>query len=64
MTAAEIIRFPPRRRTVGFIVPDDDDGAWLVLAGSHGWLHGSLGEAIADARAIAAGFGVAVRVAA
>jgi hypothetical protein len=27
----------------------DDDGAWLVLAGSHGWLHGDIADAHADA---------------
>jgi len=62
MPDAEIIRLPSRRRTAVFVVVDDD--GFLVLAGSHGWLHGSLGEAIDDARDIAAGFGVPVRVAA
>jgi hypothetical protein len=41
-----------------------DVGGWLVLCGSHGWVHGNFPEAVNDAKEIAAGFGVAVRVAA
>ena len=37
-----------------------EDAAWLVLARSYGWLHGSLDAALADAELIAAGHGVAI----
>jgi hypothetical protein len=43
-----VIRFPARRSTCIWLMPDDD-GAWLVLAGSHGWLHGDIADAHADA---------------
>jgi hypothetical protein len=48
MTAAKIIRFPLRRTAAIFIVCADD-GAWLVLAGSHGWFFGSRHKARAEA---------------
>lgn len=44
---AEIVRFPARRAAAVWILRDA--GAWLVLAGSHGWLHGSRDDADADA---------------
>jgi hypothetical protein len=37
--------------------------AWLVIAGDHGWLHGSYEAALRDARDIAKGFGCTIRVA-
>jgi hypothetical protein len=37
-----------------------EDSAWLVVARSHAWLHGSRREAQADAEWIARGYGVAV----
>jgi hypothetical protein len=59
---AQIIPFPRRDP---FVVRIEREGAvYLVICRDHGWLHGSFCEAIADARAIAAGFGVPVRVAA
>ena len=36
------------------------DSAWIVVARSHAWLHGSRHEALADAEWIARGYGVAV----
>ena len=46
-----IERFPMRRSSAVWIVRED--GAWLVLAGENGWLHGSHGEA--DSRRAMAG---------
>jgi hypothetical protein len=57
MTAA-VIPFPPRLRAV-WILPICE--AWLVLLGSSGWLHGSLDDAIADARWLARNTGLPVR---
>ena len=42
-----ITRFPPRRSAVIWLIPGED--GWLILAGSFGWLHGSLQAARADA---------------
>jgi hypothetical protein len=35
--------------------------AWLVIARSHGWLHGDFVGALTDARSLAAGWGVVVK---
>jgi hypothetical protein len=59
---AQMISFPQRDPFVVRI--EREDVAWLLICRDHGWMHGSLCEAIAEARAIAAGFGVPVRVAA
>jgi hypothetical protein len=48
VTAAEIIRLPQRCTAAIFIVCADD-GSWLTLASSHGWLFGSRHEALAEA---------------
>ena len=37
------------------------EGGWLVLAGSHGWLHGDRRAALADAHWLAWNLGLAVR---
>jgi hypothetical protein len=60
---APIIRFPPRRRTAIFIICADD-GGWLVLAGSHGWLHGDYAAALTDARWLARNLALPIRSAA
>jgi hypothetical protein len=58
---ATILPFPPRGPfTVD--IEREDEGGWLVTCRRHGWLHGSADQALEDARAIAAGFNVAVRV--
>jgi hypothetical protein len=51
MSPAAIIRFPLRRTAAVWIT--QEDGAWLVLAGSHGWLHGDYYAALADAQWLA-----------
>ena len=38
------------------------DVVWLVTCRNHSWLHSDRREAVTDAKIIAAGFGVAVRV--
>ena len=50
--ASIIIRFPPRRATAIWVLRDGD-GAWLALAGDHGWAHGCRREAVKDARWLA-----------
>jgi hypothetical protein len=62
MTAA-ILRFPPRRASAIFVCEERDGGGWLALAGSHGWLHGSHGDAAADARWLANNHGLPIIVA-
>jgi hypothetical protein len=56
-------RLPNRRasETFGALVRverERGDFGWYVIAGSYGWLHGTRDAALADARAIARGFGV------
>jgi hypothetical protein len=58
MSGATIIRFPDRGP---FIVRIEREGcAWVVICRHHGWIFGSRTEAVADARMLACGFGVAV----
>ena len=45
---ARIIRLPPRRSGAIWILRDE--GAWLVVARGHGWLHGDHASAVEDAR--------------
>ena len=56
---AEIIRFPPRRPTV-ILLTSTEDG-WVILAGSHGWLHGDRTAALKDARWLARNLRLPVR---
>jgi hypothetical protein len=45
--SAEILRFPRQRASVIFLTRERNEPGWLVLAGEHGWLHGSRLEASA-----------------
>jgi hypothetical protein len=56
-----IIPFPPRGPFA--VRVEREAEAWLVICRQHGWLFGSLREALADAAEIAPGFGVAVEIA-
>jgi hypothetical protein len=48
---ANIIRLPSHRERAIWLTPSrDDDGCWLVLHQSHGWLHGSSASAAIDAQ--------------
>jgi len=67
--SADIIQFPPRapslkRRSCETFTVEimREFPAWLVVCGDFGWLHGSRREALADAREIAAGWGVGIVV--
>jgi hypothetical protein len=51
-----ILRFP-LRALAAVLVTREPDGGWLVLARSHGWVCGSLGEARAEARWLARNLG-------
>jgi hypothetical protein len=57
---APVIRFPARRMRAIWILPLAESG-WLVLHGSHGWLHGHYGDAIADAKWLAHNAGLPIR---
>jgi hypothetical protein len=57
---AHIIPFPARGPWAVRVGREDD--ARLVIARDHGWLHGDEDQALADAREIAAGFGVGVAI--
>jgi hypothetical protein len=43
------------------IEPERGGEGWMVIARSHGWLHGDRNTALADAHSVAGGFGVTVR---
>jgi hypothetical protein len=58
--AAHIVRFPPRRSAVVWLLRACE-GGWLVLHGAHGWLHGSRAAALEDARWLADNFGLPIR---
>lgn len=55
---ARILAFPQRSPFAVHIARED--GAWLVICRAHGWLFGSRGEALVNARELAHGFGVPV----
>jgi hypothetical protein len=57
---SHIVRLPPRRRSAIFVCADRD-GAWLTLAGAHGWIFGSRADAIAEARWLGNNLGLPVR---
>jgi hypothetical protein len=55
-----IERFPMRRVACVWLLRETN-GAWLVLAYSHGWLHGDRRAALADARWLGRNLGLPVR---
>jgi hypothetical protein len=59
---ARILAFAARGPFAVHVAREDDEAAWLVVCREHGWLCGSHPEAIAEARGLARGFGVAVVV--
>jgi hypothetical protein len=54
-----VVRFPPRHSAVVWIMPEGQ--SWLVVAGSHGWQHGSRQEADRDAAWMGRNLGLPVR---
>jgi hypothetical protein len=56
------IEFPRRRQLGRIIVERDRDGRFLVIRGSHGWLHGNVWDALDDAQELASADAVAVMV--
>jgi hypothetical protein len=59
---ADIIPFPKRRSLAIWITREGP--TWLVVAGDHGWLHGSREEADRDAEWLGRNLGLPVREAA
>jgi hypothetical protein len=57
--APDTIRFPMRVSRAVWVLADGP--AWLVLAGDHGWLHGSRSEADRDARWLSLNLGLPIR---
>jgi hypothetical protein len=62
--SSAVVRFPPRRMAAVFICEERSGAGWLVLTGSHGWLHGDRRAALADAHWLAWYLGLPVREAA
>jgi hypothetical protein len=58
-STSSVIAFPPRQSRCVWLLRDG--GAWLVVAGSSGWTHGSLAEAKAEARWLSENFGYPIR---
>jgi hypothetical protein len=58
-----VIPFPPRRRSPSILICRERDGGggWLVIAGSHGWLHGSLLDAALEAAWLARDLDLPIR---
>jgi hypothetical protein len=55
-----LVRLPPRRLAAVFLFETGD--GWLVLAPrGHGWLHGSLEDAMREAKWLAQNWSVPVR---
>jgi hypothetical protein len=54
-----VVRFPPRRSAAVWIL--NDEGAWLVVVGSNGWLHGDHAAAVEDAQWLARNSGLPIR---
>jgi hypothetical protein len=57
--SAQVVRFPPRRSTVIKVALDGD--GWLVLAGSHGWIHSSMRAALEDAHWLSENLSLPIR---
>jgi hypothetical protein len=51
----------PRRRAPVAVRITQQNKAWLVVVGAHGWLHGDERSALADARWLAGNFGLPIR---
>lgn len=61
MNRNNIVPFPQRAPFA--VRVEREQAAWLVVCRDHGWLHASYRAALAEATAIARGFGVVVQVA-
>jgi hypothetical protein len=59
MDESTIVRFPPRRSAAVWVVPIGQ--SWLVVAGAHGWEHGTRDGADRDAAWLGKNLGVPVR---
>jgi hypothetical protein len=55
-----LVRFPSRRSAAVWVMPEGQ--SWIVVAGSHGWEHGSRDEADRDAAWMGRNLGLPVRV--
>jgi hypothetical protein len=56
-----VVRFPSRRFAAVLVCRQRDGEGWLAIAGSHGWLFGSIIEARAEALEQARAFGLPTR---
>jgi hypothetical protein len=57
-----LVRFPARHTSCVWVMREAT--AWLVLAGSHGWLHGDYRAALGEARWLSENLGLPIRRAA
>lgn len=59
MSAAVVVRFPPRRSQVVWLLPERL-GGWVVVLREFGWLYGSRAEAVREATQLARSHGLRV----
>jgi hypothetical protein len=59
--SATILKFPPRGPFDIRVEREIGDDGWVVIARSHGWLHGDFHAALSDARGVAGGWGTVVK---
>ena len=60
VVSATILQFPNRRQLAIIVERERDADGWLVIRGSHGWLHGSAASAFLEAQQLASIDSVAV----
>jgi hypothetical protein len=58
---ARILRFPLRRVGAILVCRERNDDGWLVLHGSHGWLHGDRRSALRDAHWLSWNLGLPIQ---
>jgi hypothetical protein len=58
--SASVLAFPPQSQAI-WVIPGGRDDPWLVLAGSHGWVHGDPDSATRDAEWLSDNFGLPIR---
>jgi hypothetical protein len=59
LSDCRLVRFPPRRAAVVWLLLDRD--GWLVIGGDHGWSFGDFPSALDDAEWLAANLQLPIR---
>jgi hypothetical protein len=59
--SATLYCLPARRAAVVWLIRQEYEPGWLVLAGGHGWVHGSSAAALTDAQWLSRNLALPVR---